>query len=478
MADTGNQPLALTQALKDFHAMPGKFALAAREPRVLFEQLGTVLHLAVGRRPEGFADSDAGLQGAARHFVKAALLRPGADHYTLLGLERQFDPEQLREHYRLLIRLTHPDYVGTETAWAHDVAARVNIAHDTLADAGRRESYDARLTRAPQGMRPDRPPQGHVPPRAAGQRRKAERESATRVTRLLDGRVVTGVALVAVLAAVLLWPATDDHSVQLVARNMAVTTPERAETPAAPAADESSRNPDQALPAQEATPVQVAVPATTAWAPAPSVTANPVATEAPRPRAVPAATPPAPQLAAPSPQPAAPADAPRLGLSYTLSAPPIEPQRPVAAPAPVAPAAPVAASVAPAAPAPVASRPVTAAEMQRLQPVLGELIQLMEGGRSERLQNWVNNRTQKPGAAASVADAYARTLGNARVTGIGKVSFQGQAVADVQVVDGVVELRMSEGDQTPVARDLRLRAHFLVRQGAGPVLSQLDLMQP
>ena len=100
------------------------------------------------------------------------------------------------------------------------------------------------------------------------------------------------------------------------------------------------------------------------------------------------------------------------------------------------------ASVAPAVPTPVTSRPVTAAEMQRLQPVLGELIQLMEGGRSERLQNWVNNRTQKPGAAASVADAYARALGTARVTGIGKVSFQGQAVADVQVVDGVVELRI------------------------------------
>lgn len=476
MAGTGTHITALTQALKDFHATPGKFALAAREPSAVFEHLGTVLHLAVGRRPEGFADNDAALQAAARHFVKAALLRPGADHYTLLGLQRQFEPEQLREHYRLLIRLTHPDYVGKETAWANDVAARVNIAHDTLADAGRREIYDASLTRAPQTARPDRPV--HMPHRPPGQLRNTEREHAVRVTRLLDGRVVTGVALVAVLAAVLLWPATDDRSVQLVARNMAVTPPEQAETPAAPAADESTGTTIQALPAQEATPVPVAVPAAAAWAPAPLVTANPVATEAPRPRAVPAATPPAPRLADPRPQPEAPADAPRLGLSYTLSAPPPEATRAAAVPAPVVPAAAVVASVAPAVPTPVASRPVTAAEMQRLQPVLGELIQLMEGGRSERLQNWVNNRTQKPGAAASVADAYARTLGTARVTGIGKVSFQGLAVADVQVVDGVVELRMAEGDQTPVARDLRLRAHFLVRQGAGPVLSQLDLMQP
>lgn len=473
MANTGNQPLALTQALKDFHAMPGKFALAAREPRVLFEHLGTVLHLAVGRRPEGFADSDAGLQGAARHFVKAALLRPGADHYTLLGLQRQFEPEQLREHYRLLIRLTHPDYVGKETAWANDVAARVNIAHDTLADAGRREIYDASLTRAPQAARPDRPV--HMPLRPPGQRQRPEREATGRVTRLLDGRVVTGVALTAVLAAVLLWPATDDRSVQLVARKSAAPNTQPATTEA-PAAEVTPSSASPSLLTQEGPPGQVGT-GSAAWISSPPTFPSQAGSEAPTPRPIPPATPEQPRLAEPRLQADAVSDAPRLGLSYTLSAPPPEATRAAAVTAPVAPAA-VVASVAPAVPTPVTSRPVTAAEMQRLQPVLGELIQLMEGGRSERLQNWVNNRTQKPGAAASVADAYARALGTARVTGIGKVSFQGQAVADVQVVDGVVELRMAEGDQTPVARDLRLRAHFLVRQGAGPVLSQLDLMQP
>ena len=462
MADTGNQPLALTQALKDFHATPGKFALAAREPSVLFEHLGTVLHLAVGRRPEGFADGDATLQAAARHFVKAALLRPGADHYTLLGLQRQFEPEQLREHYRLLIRLTHPDYVGTETAWAHDVAARVNIAHDTLADASRRETYDANLTRAPQGSRPDRPV--HMPPRPPGQRQRPEREAMGRVTRLLDGRVVTGVALTAVLAAVLLWPATDDRSVQLVARNSTAPNTNPGKT-VAPAAAEVT------LPSSPPPPLtQVDAPGqlgsgSAAWPPSPAT----LPSQAPPPRPVPPATPPQPRTTEPRLQAEAVSDTPRLGLSYTLSTPPLEPPRPN----PVQ----MAAAAEPSA-APAVSRPVTAAEMQRLQPVLGELIQLMEGGRSERLQNWVSNRTQKPGAAASVADAYARAMGTARVTGIGKVSFQGQAVADVQVVDGVVELRMTEGDQTPVARDLRLRAHFLVRQGASPVLSQLDLLHP
>lgn len=155
-------------------------------------------------------------------------------------------------------------------------------------------------------------------------------------------------------------------------------------------------------------------------------------------------------------------DSPRLGLSYTLSPPPLQPAQ--SSPAKATP--------------PATNRPVTAAEMQRLQPLLGELILLMESGQQERLRTWVGKRIRRPGAADSVAEAYARALGSARITGIGKVSFQGQSVADVQVVDGTIELRLADGDQAPVTRDVRLRAHFLATQGVGPVLSQLDLIQP
>jgi hypothetical protein len=40
------------------------------------------------------------------------MLRPGADHYTLLGLKPAFDSATLRDHYRMLMRLTHPDFSG------------------------------------------------------------------------------------------------------------------------------------------------------------------------------------------------------------------------------------------------------------------------------------------------------------------------------------------------------------------------------
>lgn len=476
----GNAPLGATlvAALKDFHATPGKYALGAREPRVLFEHQGMVLQLAAGRKPDGFTDVDATIQQAALRFVQMVMLRPGADHYTLLGLQRPLDAEQLREHYRLLIRLTHPDYAGAQADWANDVAARVNIAHDTLADTGRRQAYDASLNRAAQAPRAPHTTRPAAMPQS--NRRSSIEAQAMRATRLLDGRMVTGIAVAGVLAAVLFWPASEDPSVQLVARSnpqpsaaLAVPTTKRASDDGTVLVSvaTASASPEVEMPLASAAGTPAADPgvafgAGMAAAKTPSLPEAPPLTtlgnpNPPPPRVDTVAPPVAMVASAPAPTVGNDvADAPRLGLSYTLSAPP-----------------PMQASPANGSP-PLTSRPVTAAEMQRLQPLLGELILLMESGQQERLRTWVGKRIRRPEVADSVADAYARALGSARIAGIGKVSFQGQSVADVQVVDGTVELRLAEGDQPPVTRDVRLRAHFLVGQGKGPMLSQLDLLQP
>ena len=480
MAGKAPPGATLVAALKDFHATPGKYALGAREPRVLFEHQGMVLQLAAGRKPDGFTDVDATIQQAALRFVQMVMLRPGADHYTLLGLQRPLDAEQLREHYRLLIRLTHPDYAGAQADWANDVAARVNIAHDTLADSGRRQAYDASLNRAAQA--PRAPHTVRPAARPQNGRRAANEVPAMRVTRLLDGRMVTGLAVAGVLAAVLLWPAGEDPSVQLVARSNPKPSPALA-IPATTLATEdstvlvsvttASASPETAVPLAPAGDIRaadtgVAFGAGTAAEKAPPLPNAPnqatLGSPAPLPPRVDTVDPSVAMVEsppAPTVQNAAP-HAPQRGLSYTWSAPPPQP-----------------AHYSPATPTPPAtSRPVTAAEMQRLQPLLGELILLMESGQQERLRTWVGKRIRRPEVADSVADAYARALGSARIAGIGKVSFQGQSVADVQVVDGTVELRLAEGDQPPVTRDVRLRAHFLVGQGKGPMLSQLDLLQP
>ena len=76
------------------------------------------------------------------------MLRPGVDFYTLLGVRPDFDAEVLREHYRLMIRMTHPDFVASGESWPADAAARINQAHDVLASAVGREGYVAALAKA------------------------------------------------------------------------------------------------------------------------------------------------------------------------------------------------------------------------------------------------------------------------------------------------------------------------------------------
>lgn len=122
-------------ALLHFENAPGRYPIARREPRALFEHLGSVMLLATDRPVEGLPAAPAlepQLRRAARYFLRTVLLRPGADAYTLLGLRPGFEPAQLREHYRHMIRLTHPDHRGAGETWPADAAARINLARQQL----------------------------------------------------------------------------------------------------------------------------------------------------------------------------------------------------------------------------------------------------------------------------------------------------------------------------------------------------------
>lgn len=130
--------------LMAFERSPGLYRVVLREPRPLFEHIGSVMLLASGRPvaslPEATANAHE-LRRAARFFVRTVMLRPGSDPFTLLGLCPDFDPVQLREHYRLMIRLTHPDHCATAEGWPADAATRVNLAHDLLSSPEKRAAY-------------------------------------------------------------------------------------------------------------------------------------------------------------------------------------------------------------------------------------------------------------------------------------------------------------------------------------------------
>jgi hypothetical protein len=163
----------LLPALLAFERSPGRYPVALREPRPLFVHIGSVMRLAAGRPVEGLptaASANLELRRAARFFVRTVMLRPGTDPYTLLGLTPDFEPVQLREHYRLMIRLTHPDFEAAGERWPIDAATRINLANDLLSSPQKRADHAmACATTRPRPMLPNLSPQDAGPtPRGAG----------------------------------------------------------------------------------------------------------------------------------------------------------------------------------------------------------------------------------------------------------------------------------------------------------------------
>jgi hypothetical protein len=149
-----------------------------------------VLRFALARFASGWqkklASFDrAQLVEAAQAFVRQVCLRDSASHYQVLCLEPDAKAEAVRENYRLLMALLHPDrQQGAATAWPTGCAQRVNEAYAALSDGAARTAYD-------RGMHVPHP----MPPfegAAVGVRSAARRRPREVVRPLV---VVTGVAM-------------------------------------------------------------------------------------------------------------------------------------------------------------------------------------------------------------------------------------------------------------------------------------------
>lgn len=81
------------------------------------------------------------LREAALFFTEQFCFAPAADYYRTLGLPVDADEERIKEHYRLLMRLFHPDRPASRGAWTDGYARRVNQAYNTLRHAKRRQAY-------------------------------------------------------------------------------------------------------------------------------------------------------------------------------------------------------------------------------------------------------------------------------------------------------------------------------------------------
>jgi DnaJ-domain-containing protein 1 len=87
------------------------------------------------------------LRTAVLFFIRQVFLAQHADPYRTLGLTPAASPDQVRDHYRKLIRLFHPDREASRGEWHTTYAAHINQAYGILRDPDKRRAYDSRSPR-------------------------------------------------------------------------------------------------------------------------------------------------------------------------------------------------------------------------------------------------------------------------------------------------------------------------------------------
>jgi hypothetical protein len=456
----------LWDALLAYQTSPGRFAVARREPAVLFDHTLALLALAADRPVElpGGEPVPAEVRQAARFFVRSVMLRPGNDHYTLMGVGPEADAVTLKEHYRLLMRLTHPDFQSDGDPWPDDAAARVNLAYDVLASPVQRANYDAQRARAVSDQLHAVAAAARASAPRTPVRHRPEGRSPARRSAWLAGALVAGTGAVVAL----LWQTPEDPSLTVVQKP----------TPAQPVSAAEPVPPEPAV--LVLAPAEVEPQEQVEAKPAAPLAAVAAATPAPAPK--PATRPVTAPLREAKPPVARrnPRNEPRTevaGLSYSLSTPNRNaPPPPAASPESDGWGETLALALAidratTLGGARVQPRP---ADMRPMQPLLADLLHMLETGQTERVRRWAASQTHQEDAAARFARAYGRTLAGAEVAGLGQAQFDLREADGQPVVHGTVQIRLREtGRESTVLKDFRLRAHFRQQEG-GPTLSRLE----
>ena len=528
-ADRTSALRQLIDTLFDFESLPGRYPLTLREPRILFDASHDVLLLAASRPVKGLAlelTDMPRLKRAACFFVRAAMLRSGSDHYTVLGLEQGFNKNSLRLHYRILIRLTHPDFVGNSEAWPAGAATRINLAHDVLSSAVRQAEYNRTLPGIERRSFLPAQRLAAVLPRPVANRYKHFKykvwafSSAGVFTSLLfavlwssdtDDRYEDGVAQIELADSLGTavaesrnsgrvdierqansWPSSPAPSLGSANKQLkdAKATGSRDESADAGLRAMQTRQTQLAKESREAKEAEAAklvrsVKATqdaktTELAHATASKQAQLAYEATLLRAK---LPDAPVQAA-SQSPAA-----TLLVQPAKAAQPLleaKPGKPGQVPKPIQVAQlalavqlsknvevsateAVSINVSALSVKPPPAQPVNDApaklSLVDAQPALNQLIQSMQAGRGEELLRGLDRSLSRSSGATDVVNAYNVLIGGSRAVRVGRIQLRGRPVADYLTVDGVVQLILQDQGQPLPVRELPLRATFVLRDG-------------
>jgi curved DNA-binding protein CbpA len=372
------------------------------------------------------------------------MLRPGANHYEVLGLTRGGDLAALREHYRLLIRMTHPDFAGDGEKWPDDAAARVNRANDTLSSSVQRAVYDSQLDSAAVSRLASKNVPVRVPPkhqRAAGGSKRTL------------GAYLSGALAVAVVAALIaLWPSEDDASLGATPTSMSSGRLLNFTESNEPLTGESGTGAYAAGRGNASAAVLLNGAASA------RKTADPPTTnEVSLPRRDPSSV---EGLAASKVAMVAIPETPKW---TEASADSLTPTVDLAVTQEVRESLAVA----------KVEGPLPSTDIRPYQPVLADLLHLLETGQVDRVQRWAARATQQDGVAERFASAYRQVIGDANVTGLGQVRFDLKPSQERPVIQGLVQLRMMDRNQQVTVRDFRLRVQFVSRAN-GPQMAAID----
>lgn len=468
----GQQRQQLHAALLEYARSPGKYQVVLRQPPLLFAMLREVLQIASGRDAGGVnveGEHALQLQSAARFFARTALLYPGADHYALLGLDRSADPAEVKDRYRLLMRLLHPDFATADSsAWPADAATRINRAYDILSSPTQRQEYDELFS----------PGAGAQGAPLEGRRHKATRPRRGVMSRSRFKLIVAACAVLGVAAVAASFFTGGGEPAQLVQRMPtsvpgAVNVAEQARHVALPVPLASpsggpsiADSKDQAAAEHpHSAPLTLSMTAELTAPPDSRLGVKSAVTMPAKPnQVVPTARP------APSPGPqAAQRTQPSMFLPSAQANPPqLQSNGPgefAQAEARVeshAAAAPVTAEpvVPPPRPAP---RP--GLTLSEAQPLLSQLLQQMESGRGDRLLGMLDAEARSKPAAQAFSRHYDSLVDGARPVRLSHVEFRAEPGDGRLYVVG--QLRLLAGDQTigSAGKKMSLRAEFMSRQG-------------
>ena len=447
LGSTGRRS-AIESALLDYHRAPGRYALAQRQPRVLFASVKEVLQLASGRSPDGdqSTGSPAPVRQAACFFIRSALLNPDADHYTLLGVTSDADAPTLKERYRLMMRLMHPDFSDARAGpvWPADAATRVNQAYEVLSSSPQRRSYDEQLGPRPQARTvgaPGRTTGGKLAtvPRTVAAAKPVAEDPRRRLKRLATAFGAAGG--VAMLAA---WFAGGQSERETLVQRASAPSLDTALAQAVMSARLPS--PVALLPPSEA-----ALPAAAIVRP----TLPESSAAAPPPRIEPP-----PAVSAPA-SPLTPTQARNVELT-----PPIAVQPPIAMPtamgaAPVAVAPPAVQALPPPPLAVATARP--SPTLSDVHYLLSKLLQEIESGWGDRLLSQLDREAQSEPGAQALLRRYNSVVDGMRPVKLSNVQFKAEPRDGRLLVTGRVTIQVR--DASVPLRELAMQAEFASRDG-------------